>query len=142
MKPRRTSRRRRSERAPKRKPRATPETQLIEADTEALPAEIEALPASSDSAEPARYAEEPQASGREPRPVSRHDPLGAYIREVRKTPPLSREEEEQLARRYRDLRDTDAARRLVVANLSLVVKIALLFRRAVANALDLIQEGN
>src|SRR5262249_62304136 len=46
------------------------------------------------------------------------------------------------ARRYREAKDPDAARRLVVANLSLVVKIALMFRRAIANALDLIQEGN
>ena len=75
-------------------------------------------------------------------PASRSDALGAYIREVRKTPPLSREEEQHLARRYREFRDKDAARRLVLANLSLVVKIALMLRRAVANALDLIQEGN
>jgi RNA polymerase sigma-32 factor len=75
-------------------------------------------------------------------PAFRYDALGAYIREVRKTPPLSREEEQHLARRYREFRDKEAARRLVLANLSLVVKIALMLRRAVANALDLIQEGN
>ena len=74
--------------------------------------------------------------------ITRYDPLGGYIREVRAIPGLTREEEQALARRYRDRKDADAARRLVVANLSLVVKIALMFRRAVANALDLIQEGN
>jgi RNA polymerase sigma-32 factor len=78
----------------------------------------------------------------EPAPVSRYDPLKAYIRKVRETPELSKEQELDLARRYRDLRDADAARQLVIANLALVVKIALMFRRAVANALDLIQEGN
>ena len=74
--------------------------------------------------------------------VARFDPLGSYIRQVRGIPALTREEEQALARRYRDEKDQDAARRLVVANLSLVVKIALMFRRAIANALDLIQEGN
>src|SRR5215471_9196402 len=39
-------------------------------------------------------------------------------------------------------RDLDAARRLVLANLRLVVKIAMEYRRSWTNVLDLIQEGN
>ena len=38
--------------------------------------------------------------------------------------------------------DRDAARRLVLANLRLVVKIAMEYRRAWTNVLDLIQDGN
>jgi len=38
--------------------------------------------------------------------------------------------------------DTEAARRLVVSNLRLVVKIAMEYRRAWTNVLDLIQDGN
>ena len=57
-------------------------------------------------------------------------------------PPLTREEEADLARVYRETGDREALFRLVTANLMLVVKIALSFRRAARNLLDLIQEGN
>jgi RNA polymerase sigma-32 factor len=77
-----------------------------------------------------------------PRDLARADPLTRYISEVARYPELSREEEVDLARRYRETGDPDAALRLVTANLQLVVKIALMFRRAIRNMLDLIQEGN
>jgi RNA polymerase sigma-32 factor len=70
------------------------------------------------------------------------DPFRRYLAEIRKYPTLSREEERDLARRYRETRDRDALFRLVTANLMLVVRIALSFRRAARNLLDLIQEGN
>jgi RNA polymerase sigma-32 factor len=81
------------------------------------------------------------------RPVRRgslavRDPMGAYMAEVRRYPLLSAEEEETLSRRLIEHNDRDAARRLVEANLRLVVKIAHEFRRAHANLLDLVQEGN
>src|SRR5262249_41845355 len=72
----------------------------------------------------------------------RLDPLGRYLAEVRRYPPLDRDEEIRLARRFRETRDPETAQRLITSNLSLVVKIARLFRRAVVNVLDLIQEGN
>jgi RNA polymerase sigma-32 factor len=62
--------------------------------------------------------------------------------EVRRYPALSREEEQDLARRYRDSGDRDALFRLVTSNLMQVVRVALSFRRAARNLLDLVQEGN
>ena len=70
------------------------------------------------------------------------DPLKKYLVEIRKFPLLSREEEMELGRRWRDQKDRMAAYRLVVSNLRLVVKIAFGYQRAYANLLDLIQEGN
>jgi RNA polymerase sigma-32 factor len=70
------------------------------------------------------------------------DTLTRYMNQLRVYPPISREEEQLLARRWVEQGDVDAARRLVVSNLRLVVKIAMEYRRAWTNALDLIQEGN
>jgi RNA polymerase sigma-32 factor len=70
------------------------------------------------------------------------DPLSAYVQETRRYPLLTREEEHELAVRLVEEGDTDAARRLIEANLRLVVKISYEYRRAHKNLLDLIQEGN
>jgi RNA polymerase sigma-32 factor len=72
----------------------------------------------------------------------RYDPLRAYMAEVARHPLLSREEEHDLAVRYRETGDVDAAYRLVASNLRLVVKIAHEYRRTAFQLLDLIQEGN
>lgn len=76
------------------------------------------------------------------RSVQTTDPYRRYVAEVRRYPLLTREEEQELARRYRDSGDRDALFRLVTANLMLVVRVALSFRRAARNLLDLVQEGN
>ena len=76
------------------------------------------------------------------RGVDRVDPLSRYLAELSRHPPISREEEQELARRWAEQRDVEAGRRLVLANLRLVVKIAMEYRRAWASTLDLIQEGN
>lgn len=70
------------------------------------------------------------------------DPFRKYLAEARRYPPLTREEEQALARRYRETGDRDALFRLITANLMLVVRVAMSFRRAAKNTLDLIQEGN
>ena len=72
----------------------------------------------------------------------RYDPLRAYMAEVSRHPLLTREEEHELAVRYRETGDVDAAYRLVTANLRLVVKIAYEYRRTAYQLLDLVQEGN
>ena len=75
--------------------------------------------------------------------LTKFDPLQRYLKEVSQYALLTREEEHQLAIRYREEKDPDAAYKLVTGNLRLVVKIALEFHRMwVMNLLDLIQEGN
>ncbi len=71
------------------------------------------------------------------------DPLRIYMRELGRFPPLSTEEEFELARRFREEGDHDAALKLVTSNLRLVVRIAMEFQRKwMKNVLDYIQEGN
>jgi RNA polymerase sigma-32 factor len=74
--------------------------------------------------------------------LARRDPLAAYMAETRRYPLLTPEEEHELAVRLVEHQDSAAARRLVEANLRLVVKIAYEYRRAHKNLLDLVQEGN
>ncbi|MEI6080206.1 MAG: RNA polymerase factor sigma-32 [bacterium] len=69
------------------------------------------------------------------------DPLKAYIAEISKYPLLSKEEEENVVKRMME-GDLEAARTLVLANLRLVVKIALEYKGNYQNVMDLIQEGN
>lgn len=70
------------------------------------------------------------------------DPMAAYMREVRRFSLLTREEEIELATRYIETGDVDAAATLVTSNLRLVVKIAYEYRRAYKHLMDLVQEGN
>lgn len=72
----------------------------------------------------------------------RYDSLQAYLNEIAQYPALTREEEHSLAVRYKEHADLDAAYRLVVSNLRVVVQIAKEYQRAARSVLDLIQEGN
>ncbi len=69
------------------------------------------------------------------------DILGLYLAEVARIPPLSPEEERELARRMRE-GDIEARNRLVLAHLRLVVSIAREYGDTGLDLLDLIQEGN
>lgn len=64
-----------------------------------------------------------------------------FIKRVAKHPVLGREEEYRLAIRYRRTGDQEAARKLVEANLRLVVKVARAHCFRVSALPDLIQEG-
>ncbi len=74
--------------------------------------------------------------------VTSTDPLVQYLNELRKYPVLSPEEQQALAVKFRETGDLEIAKRLVTTNLRLVVKIALEYKNAYHNVLDLIQEGN
>jgi RNA polymerase sigma-32 factor len=68
--------------------------------------------------------------------------LDAYIQEVNKVPMLTLEEERDLANRYLNDGDLDAARRLVLAHLRFVVHVAKGYGGYGLQLGDLIQEGN
>jgi len=71
-----------------------------------------------------------------------YDPLQRYLSEIRRYPLLSRDEEHDLAVRYKEQGEIEAAYRLVTGNLRLVVMVAREYQRAFRNLLDLVQEGN
>ena len=68
--------------------------------------------------------------------------LEAYVNAVQRIPLLSIEEEQDLARRYREHDDLDAARKLVLAHLRFVVSVARRYKGYGLAHGDLIQEGN
>ena len=70
------------------------------------------------------------------------DPLKQYIKDISRYKLLSQEEEQSLVQELQETGDIEAAKALVVANLRLVVKIAMEYRSAYKNVMDLIQEGN
>ncbi|MFQ5459084.1 MAG: RNA polymerase sigma factor RpoD/SigA [Myxococcota bacterium] len=100
------------------------------------PAEIEG------AVEPAPAGFTEAAGASEKGVILRPDALQRYFADIRGSKPLSREEEHALAVRYAEYGDLDAAHALVMANLRLVVKIAMEYHSVYMNLLDLIQEGN
>jgi RNA polymerase sigma-32 factor len=68
--------------------------------------------------------------------------IESYISSVNQVPILSLEEEQVLARRFRDEEDIEAARALVMSHLRFVVKIARGYNGYGLSQADLIQEGN
>lgn len=65
-----------------------------------------------------------------------------FLAEARRYPRLTEEDERVLIRAVRERNDQNAARKLVVHNLRLVVSIAYQYRQAWTNVLDLFQEGS
>ena len=68
--------------------------------------------------------------------------LDAYIGAVHQIPVLTVDEEQELARRFRDVEDLDAARELVHSHLRFVVHVARGYNGYGLQLGDLIQEGN
>ena len=68
--------------------------------------------------------------------------LDTYIQSVNRFPLLSPQEETDLARRFRDHEDLDAARQLIMSHLRVVVSIARGYLGYGLPQADLIQEGN
>lgn len=74
--------------------------------------------------------------------TSSTDPLLRYIKDISRYPLLTQEEEQKLTNELVLTGDIEVAKKLVVANLRLVVKIAMEYKNTYQNVLDLIQEGN
>lgn len=70
------------------------------------------------------------------------DPLAVYLKEISRHKLLTPEEERELTLELLRTGDIEVAKKLVLANLRLVVKIALEYKSATRNVMDLIQEGN
>jgi RNA polymerase sigma-32 factor len=66
----------------------------------------------------------------------------AFVREATRVQRLTEEEERALGLRVRDQGDKAAAKKLVVHNLRLAIKMAHQYRRAWTNLMDLVQEGS
>lgn len=74
------------------------------------------------------------------RELTSSDGVGRFLAEVHSYPMLKPEEELELYNKYKN-GDIEAAKMLVKAHLRLVAKIAMEYRSAYHNVLDLIQEG-
>jgi RNA polymerase sigma-32 factor len=100
--------------------------------------------------------EPPDAAGNTPEPpddgtpstpapssaLTSTDPVTRYMAEIGRYPLLTREQEHELAVRYRETGDPKAAEKLVTSNLRFVVKIAAEYSKFGARLIDLVQEGN
>ncbi len=74
--------------------------------------------------------------------ITFRDPVRRFVEEARRHARLDEDEERRLGHAAREQGDLEAARRLVVHNLRLVVAIAYQYRQAWLNVLDLFQEGS
>jgi len=70
------------------------------------------------------------------------DALNYYLAQLRETPLLTKEQEEELFQRLQNSDDMDAARKLVMSHLRFVVHIAKTYKGYGLPLLDMIQEGN
>lgn len=115
------------------------ELEVVDGDDEILVAPTNAFEDDDIEIEVPTDAEEEKSRSRA---VVPYNPLQAYLNEIRRFHPLSKEDELQAAIEYRTSHSPDAAFKLVSGNLWLVVKIARDYERVARNVLDLIQEGN
>lgn len=116
---------------------------IIEADIE--PDNSDKLKVREDQAEVVVPYENPLVamSDDENLPALSNPALHRYLQEISQYELLTREETDELAIRFREHGDQDAAYRLVSSNLRLVVKVAMDFQKYwMQNFMDLIQEGN
>lgn len=84
----------------------------------------------------------PQIDSKDTYGVVKYDPLQSFINEARRYPILTKDEEHQLAVKFFQTKDQQAAYKLILSNLRLVISMAREYQRSVQNILDLVQEGN
>lgn len=70
------------------------------------------------------------------------DTLSSYLAQVSKYPLLTREQEQEIAQRYKEQGNPKDAEILITSNLRFVVKVAAEYAKFGARLIDLIQEGN
>ncbi len=70
------------------------------------------------------------------------DELKTYLNEIERYPVLTREQELELANRYKGGDDDTAVNDLITSNLRFVIKVALGYRNYGIKVMDLVQEGN
>ena len=75
-------------------------------------------------------------------PMAPEGNLSRYLQDIRKFPMLQPQEEYELAKRWRETEDDQAAHRLVTSHLRLVAKIAMGYRGYGLPVGELISEGN
>ncbi len=107
--------------------------------SEPTPEQPDVLAASDEERDEPLESPLPFVSGDE---LLRADPLTRYLAEIRRYPLLTREQEARYAEAFYERGDVEAAKKLVTGNVRLVVKLAMEYRRAWSNVMDLIQEGN
>ncbi len=103
------------------------------------PASDEVLPVVYDPYSPEVLEEQAKTSDQS---LTAIDPLKRYLQEIKQSPTLTEQQEQELALRMHQKGDVKAAKLLVSANLKHVVRIAYEYRSMYTNLLDLIQEGN
>ena len=74
--------------------------------------------------------------------IASEDSLGLYLKEIKKFPLLTLEEEKNLSKSLNADGDTDAAHRLVTSHLRLVAKISMGYKGYGLPLSDIIAEGN
>ena len=74
--------------------------------------------------------------------IASEDSLGLYLKEIKKFPLLTLEEEKSLSKSLNADGDTDAAHRLVTSHLRLVAKISMGYKGYGLPLSDIIAEGN
>lgn len=77
-----------------------------------------------------------------PEMTAKTDPLTVYLARLNYVEPLPADQQQELAERFVEQGDLNAAKMLILTNLRLVVKLAREYQRRWTNLLDLIQEGN
>jgi len=82
------------------------------------------------------------AKGNEEKKLSQDPTLFKYLKEIGDIPVLSKEEEAELAQRYKETGDEEALQKLITSNLKFVVNVAKKYYGCGLSLLDLVHEGN
>lgn len=110
--------------------------EILEAAEELLPSDMDLQ--SIDEQIPDNLEEMQISEGGE---INTTDPVRMYLKEIGKIPLLSQEEEQEVGKRIAE-GDEEASKRMVEANLRLVVSVAKHYLGRGMQLLDLVQEGN